>query len=438
MTPNIFKLGLWETSGHAQHYLDDMFVFDTDDGDQFGLKPMNCPAHCVMYKHRTRSYRDLPIRYLDFGALHRNELSGALGGLTRVRRFQQDDVHIFCRRDQVKQEVRATLAFLERVYNDVLGMKFSACLSTRPAKAMGDIEAWNEAEAVMAESLDEFCGDEWELNPGDGAFYGPKIDVRVQDALGRFHQCATVQLDFQLPLRFDLSYRAAENTAAKADGLVHDADVDTHATMRTGEERPVIIHRAMLGSVERMMAVLSEHYNGGFGTNSVCFCGFLRALSCSTLDRGQSLCVFADWSPVAGHWPLWLSPRQVATIPVSPAFNEYADEVNSILEAAGLETSVDISSKTLGKKVREAQMLSFNYQFVVGAAEAEARVRQMLAVVAYASALPFRLFHALVPVGFYAFDHKEVSVRDRHGAQLGTMPLDEAVSLLKEQIANYK
>ena len=263
ITPNIFKLDLWETSGHAQHYQDDMFTFETDDQDTFGLKPMNCPAHCVMYGQRTRSFRDLPIRYLDFGALHRNELSGALGGLTRVRRFQQDDVHIFCRQDQVKQEVQSTLGFLDRVYG-ILGMEYSACLSTRPEKAMGDIAAWDEAEEVMAESLDEFCGEnQWELNPGDGAFYGPKIDIRVRDALGRSHQCATVQLDFQLPLRFDLTYRSSENTAALSSATP-DASTNAAVTdgLRPGEQRPVIIHRAMLGSVERMMAILCEHYNG--------------------------------------------------------------------------------------------------------------------------------------------------------------------------------
>lgn len=259
ITPNIFKIDLWETSGHAQHYKDDMFMFDTDDGDAFGLKPMNCPAHCVMYMQRTRSYRDLPIRYLDFGALHRNELSGALGGLTRVRRFQQDDVHIFCRNDQVKEEVRSTLAFLNRIYSK-LGMEFSVCLSTRPEKAMGDLVMWEHAEKMMTEALNEFCGsDTWELNEGDGAFYGPKIDVQVRDALGRSHQCATVQLDFQLPLRFKLTYRNAEN--GKHDDQQKFQD-NSSEVLPAGTERPVIIHRAMLGSVERMMAVLSEHYDG--------------------------------------------------------------------------------------------------------------------------------------------------------------------------------
>merc|ERR1711976_818569 len=248
ISPNIYNAKLWMTSGHWDHYADCMFRFDIEK-EQFGLKPMNCPGHCLIFDHGIRSWRDLPLRMADFGVLHRNELSGALTGLTRVRRFQQDDAHIFCMPEQIKDEMRGALDFLQHVYQ-IFGFTYQLRLSTRPEKFLGDIAVWDKAEKDLAESLDKM-GIPWKLNPGDGAFYGPKIDITLQDALKRQHQCATIQLDFQLPIRFNLNY------------------ID-----EKGEKKhPVMIHRAILGSVERMIAVLLESFGG--------------------------------------KWPFWLSPRQV-------------------------------------------------------------------------------------------------------------------------------
>uniref|UniRef100_A0A3Q0SB28 threonine--tRNA ligase n=1 Tax=Amphilophus citrinellus TaxID=61819 RepID=A0A3Q0SB28_AMPCI len=234
VSPNVFNSKLWHTSGHWQHYSENMFSFEVEK-EIFALKPMNCPGH-LMFDHRPRSWRELPIRMADFGVLHRNELSGALTGLTRVRRFQQDDAHIFCSMDQqIEEEIKGCLDFLRTVYN-VFGFTFKLNLSTRPEKFLGEPEVWNQAEKQLENSLNEF-GEKWVLNPGDGAFYGPKIDIQIKDAIGRYHQCATIQLDFQLPIRFNLQ----------------DGD---------DKKRPVIIHRAILGSVERMIAILTENYGG--------------------------------------------------------------------------------------------------------------------------------------------------------------------------------
>ncbi|XP_029497574.1 threonine--tRNA ligase 2, cytoplasmic-like isoform X2 [Oncorhynchus nerka] len=202
-SPNIYNSKLWETSGHWQHYSDNMFSFPVEQ-DVFALKPMNCPGHCLMFSHRPRSWRELPLRLADFGVLHRNELSGTLTGLTRVRRFQQDDAHIFCTMEQIESEMKGCLDFLRCVY-DVFGFSFQLHLSTRPEKYLGDIAVWNQAEKQLENSLNEF-GEPWKLNPGDGAFYGPKIDIKIKDAIGRYHQCATIQLDFQLPIRFNLTF----------------------------------------------------------------------------------------------------------------------------------------------------------------------------------------------------------------------------------------
>ncbi|GLE01024.1 hypothetical protein PINS_up009837 [Pythium insidiosum] len=315
ITPNVFNMELWNISGHAQHYKENMFVFDVE-GQEFALKPMNCPSHCLMFDHRSRSYRELPIRYADCGVLHRNELSGALTGLTRVRRFQQDDAHIFCRDDQIKSEVLSFLEFMKFVY-DIFGITFALELSTRPAKAMGELEQWNVAEAQLAEALDEFVGKgNWKVNPGDGAFYGPKIDIMIMDALKRQHQCATVQLDFQLPIRFDLKYRS------------DNADDQQF-------KRPVIIHRAIYGSLERFIAVLVEHY--------------------------------------AGKFPFWLSPRQILIVTVAPQYVDYGFEVKDALFRAGFDVEIDDSGKTLNKKIREGQLAHFNFILVVGAEEEKTR-----------------------------------------------------------------
>lgn len=203
ITPNIYNSKLWITSGHWQHYAENMFSFESEK-ETFALKPMNCPGHCMIFNNRPRSWRELPLRMADFGVLHRNELSGALTGLTRVRRFQQDDAHIFCSVDSIKSEMLGALDFLRHVYG-VFGFTFNLCLSTRPEKYLGDEAVWEQAEKALAESLNDF-GEPWSLNPGDGAFYGPKIDITISDALKRNHQCATIQLDFQLPIRFDLNY----------------------------------------------------------------------------------------------------------------------------------------------------------------------------------------------------------------------------------------
>ncbi|XP_044521338.1 threonine--tRNA ligase 2, cytoplasmic isoform X2 [Gracilinanus agilis] len=203
ISPNVYNSKLWETSGHWQHYSENMFSFDIEK-ETFALKPMNCPGHCLMFAHRPRSWREMPIRLADFGVLHRNELSGTLSGLTRVRRFQQDDAHIFCMMEQIEEEMKGCLEFLQSVYT-VFGFSFQLNLSTRPENFLGEIEIWNHAEEQLQNSLKEF-GKPWKLNPGDGAFYGPKIDIKIKDAIGRYHQCATIQLDFQLPIRFNLTY----------------------------------------------------------------------------------------------------------------------------------------------------------------------------------------------------------------------------------------
>ncbi|XP_013783023.1 threonine--tRNA ligase, cytoplasmic-like isoform X2 [Limulus polyphemus] len=307
ISPNIFNSKLWETSGHWQHYSENMFSFELEK-EKYALKPMNCPGHCLMFDHRPRSWRELPLRMADFGVLHRNELSGALSGLTRVRRFQQDDAHIFCAVEQIAQEIDGALSFLQDVYT-VFGFTFQLKLATRPDDYLGDIEMWNQAEKQLQDSLENF-GQQWTLNPGDGAFYGPKIDITIMDALKRPHQCATIQLDFQLPFRFNLSYIS-----------------------ESGEKkRPVIIHRAILGSVERMFAILTESFGG--------------------------------------KWPFWLSPRQAIVVPVGPMFDYYAQQVRDEVYNGGFLCEVDLDQgTTMNKKIRTAQLAQYNFIFVVGERE---------------------------------------------------------------------
>mmetsp|Transcript_12186 Transcript_12186/g.11023 ORF Transcript_12186/g.11023 Transcript_12186/m.11023 type:complete len:757 (-) Transcript_12186:24-2294(-) len=349
VTPNVFNLQLWEISGHALHYKDNMFIFDVE-GQEWGMKPMNCPAHCLMFGHRLRSYRELPIRLADFGVLHRNELSGALTGLTRVRRFQQDDAHIFCRQDQIKSEVLSALDFMRFVYQ-IFGMTYKLELSTRPAKALGDSKLWDIAEEQLASALNEFAGENnWKVNPGDGAFYGPKIDIKVFDALERVHQCATVQLDFQLPIRFNLEYKTSSATEESAL-----------------YERPVMVHRAMLGSVERMMAVLTEHYGG--------------------------------------KWPFWLSPRQCIVVPVDLKFLEYAEEVQKLVHEAGFYVDIDDSTRTLNKKVREAQVAQYNFILVIGQVEMESKL---------------------------------VNIRTRENEVTGTMSISDCIEKFNQLVKEYK
>uniref|UniRef100_A0A8C4H8G3 threonine--tRNA ligase n=1 Tax=Dicentrarchus labrax TaxID=13489 RepID=A0A8C4H8G3_DICLA len=291
VTPNIYNSKLWQTSGHWQHYSENMFSFEVEK-ETFALKPMNCPGHCLMFDHRPRSWRELPLRMADFGVLHRNELSGALTGLTRVRRFQQDDAHIFCSMDQIEEEIKGCLDFLRTVY-EVFGFTFKLNLSTRPEKFLGDPGVWDQAEKVISRPLVSL------------------IDIQIKDAIGRYHQCATIQLDFQLPIRFNLTF------------VSHDGD---------DKKRPVIIHRAILGSVERMIAILTENYGG--------------------------------------KWPLWLSPHQVMVVPVGPTCEEYAQKVKQEFHNGGLMTDVDLDPGcTLNKKIRNAQLAQYNFILVVGEKE---------------------------------------------------------------------
>ncbi|KAJ8273480.1 hypothetical protein GJAV_G00102070 [Gymnothorax javanicus] len=302
MTPSLFSTALWERSGHWEHYSENMFLVQCPP-HTFALKPMNCPAHCVMFEQHVRSWRELPLRWADFGALHRNEPSGALTGLTRVRRFCQDDAHIFCTPEQLEEEMTSCLEFVRSVYT-VFGFTFHCLLSTRPTPFLGESSLWDSAEQQLERSLEQF-GEPWELNPGDGAFYGPKIDILIRDAIGRQHQCATIQLDFQLPIRFNLQY-------VGADG---------------GMYRPVMVHRAVLGSVERMIAILAENFGG--------------------------------------KWPFWLSPAQVMVIPVGGSTEEYAQQVVTRFREAGFMADVDTDiGATLNKKIRTAQLAQYNYILV--------------------------------------------------------------------------
>ncbi|CAD5229421.1 unnamed protein product [Bursaphelenchus okinawaensis] len=310
ITPNIYNAKLWEQSGHWQHYAENMFSFEVEK-EQFALKPMNCPGHCLMFDSAHHTFNQLPLRFADFGVLHRNEFSGALTGLTRVRRFQQDDAHIFCRKDQIVQEIDACIQFLNRVYVDIFGFTFKLNLSTRPEKDyLGDIDTWDNAENQLREALNN-SGYPWALNPGDGAFYGPKIDITIHDALRRARQCATIQLDFQLPERFNLHYYNDKGE----------------------KERPVIIHRAVLGSVERMTAILIENF--------------------------------------AGKWPFWLSPQQVKVIIVHKNLTEYAENVRKQLFEQGFEVDFDPECPdTFNKQVRTAEVAHYNFILVIGNQEA--------------------------------------------------------------------
>jgi threonyl-tRNA synthetase len=349
ITPNMYNADLWKTSGHWDYYKDDMFTFGADK-DTFALKPMNCPGHCLMFDHRERSHRELPWRVADFGVLHRNEASGALSGLTRVRRFQQDDAHIFCREDQIKEEITDLFDFLNSVYG-LLGFTFKMNLSTRPEKYMGQLEVWNMAEDKLREALNEFSangGTPWVLNEGDGAFYGPKIDITISDCLNREWQCATIQLDFQLPQNFGLEYMTSEAPVKSKDEAEEPAKKKVEPVPEASKEsadpnapevkkervikpltpgcaRPVMIHRAIAGSIERFTAILTEHF--------------------------------------AGKWPFWLSPRQILVVPVGVGFYEYAKEVQAIFKAQNMYIDVDLSGNTLQKKVRTGQLAQYNFIF---------------------------------------------------------------------------
>ncbi|KAL9065587.1 MAG: hypothetical protein Q9161_008143 [Pseudevernia consocians] len=342
-SPNMYDVDLWKRSGHWQHYRDDMFSLEIEK-KKWALKPMNCPGHCIIFGHRERSYRELPLRMADFGVLHRNEASGALNGMTRVRKFQQDDTHIFCTQDQITQEIEGLFDFLKCVYG-LFGFPFKLELSTRPEKYLGDLETWDVAESKLKEALDEFTASgsgQWELNEGDGAFYGPKIDIAISDALKREFQCATIQLDFQLPQNFELEYMTAETGSKPKANESVDVKSDKPAGSSSkpkapgpGRARPVMIHRAIVGSFERFIAVITEHF--------------------------------------AGKWPFWLSPRQVLVIPVMPTVNDYVEEVQRLLRAQKMHADIDISGNTMKKKILTGQLAQYNFIFVVGAQEKESR-----------------------------------------------------------------
>ncbi|KAJ7653316.1 hypothetical protein DFH06DRAFT_1093659 [Mycena polygramma] len=309
ISPNMFHSKLWETSGHWQNYKDGMFTLDVEK-EKWGLKPMNCPGHCIIFGSRDRSYRELPIRMAEFGVTHRNEASGALTGLTRVRRFAQDDTHVFCMPSQVEDEISALFDFMQHVYG-IFGLEFQLELSTRPDNFLGEIKTWDHAEDQLKLALEKHYPGKWEINPGDGAFYGPKIDISVRDSLRRSFQCATIQLDFQLPERFDLKFRGED--------------------LANPESRPVMIHRAILGSLERFIAIITEHF--------------------------------------AGKWPFWLSPRQIVVISVAVPYKEYASQVCERLKSVGLFADVDNGADTLPKKVRNGEIAQYNFILVVGEEE---------------------------------------------------------------------
>ena len=302
-TPLAFNRQLWERSGHWEHYRDNMFLIESED-EQLGLKAMNCPGHMLVFASEGRSYRDLPIRFYDQGILHRNEASGVLSGLTRVRQFALDDAHCFVTEDQIGEEVERLLRLVDRVYGD-FGLEYTTELSTRPDEYLGEIDTWNHAETQLNRAL-EATGRPFLVSDGDGSFYGPKIDFHVTDAIGRKWQCATIQLDYQLPQRFDLKYIGSDNA----------------------EHCPVVIHRAIFGSFERFIALLIEHYSGAF--------------------------------------PLWLAPVQVTVLPIADRHAEYADGIRQRLADAGLRVELDARQEKIGYKIREAQLQKVPYMLVVG------------------------------------------------------------------------
>jgi threonyl-tRNA synthetase len=302
-TPLIYNKALWERSGHWKHYRQNMFLIESE-GETMSLKPMNCPGHFLTYASEMRSYRDLPLRFHEQTPLHRNEASGVLSGLTRVRQFSQDDAHCFVTQEQIGEEVERLIRLVQRVYGD-FGLPFTAKLSTRPDEFLGEVATWDHAEAQLKEALDR-AGVSYVINEKDGAFYGPKIDFDITDAIGRKWQCATIQLDYLMPQNFDLKYIGADNT----------------------EHRPVVIHRAIFGSFERFIALLLEHYAGAF--------------------------------------PLWLAPLQAILLPIADRHLDYARSIRDQLAAAGLRVELDERQEKIGYKIREAQLQKIPYMLVVG------------------------------------------------------------------------
>ncbi|KAJ5099959.1 threonine--tRNA ligase [Penicillium argentinense] len=346
LTPTIYKRSLWEISGHWQNYKDDMYEVtgrgasgetegEIGEDESYGLKPMNCPGHCLLFKSQNHSYRELPVRYADFSPLHRNEVSGSLTGLTRVRRFHQDDGHIFCRPQQIKSEIASALGFVDMAMTTFGLGPYRLVLSTRPeTDYIGTLDMWDNAESQLREALNS-TGRDWTLNEGDGAFYGPKIDIQLQDQAGKYHQLSTIQLDMNLPQRFGLEYQVAEGEP-------------DYNPATPGVATPVLVHRAIFGSLERFLALLIEHHGG--------------------------------------HWPFWLSPRQaiVLTVNQDDAVVQHAQDAADkfsgfkVLQSgtgsprplssadSTFLVDVDTSAQTLGKKIQRAKQMKYNLIFIVG------------------------------------------------------------------------
>ncbi|MBN1644445.1 threonine--tRNA ligase [Candidatus Woesearchaeota archaeon] len=306
-TPVILNKKLWLLSGHWEHYKENMYFTKVDEQD-YALKPMNCPGGILVYKNRVRSYKELPLRMAEIGLVHRHELSGVLAGLLRVRAFNQDDAHIYCIQETLKQELKKVIQLSDRIYKK-FGFQYNVELSTKPEKAMGDPKLWEKAEKELAAALDELKM-KYKINPGDGAFYGPKIDFHLKDALGRTWQCGTLQLDFQMPIKFNLKYMGEDGTQ---------------------NHQPITLHRTIYGSIERFIGILLEH--------------------------------------TGGKLPLWISPIQVRILTVADRFNEYAEKIIKQMDEQGIRAELDGRTESIGKKVREAQLQKINYILVVGERE---------------------------------------------------------------------
>jgi threonyl-tRNA synthetase len=310
MTPHIAKVDLWETSGHWDFYRDSMFSPMEVEGTDYVVKPMNCPGHIRVYKTRTRSYRDLPLRWAELGTVYRFEKSGVLHGLLRVRGFTQDDAHIFCTPEQIESEVMGVIDFMNFIFKKFGFEKYDVYLSTQPEKSVGTQENWDAATNALKSALEK-AGLQYQIDPGEGVFYGPKIDVKIRDAIGRSWQCTTIQVDFNLPERFDVNYVGADNQ----------------------EHRTIMIHRALFGSLERFIGVLIEHYAGAF--------------------------------------PVWIAPEQVAVLPIADRHNDYANEVAEKIKAIGGRVKVDLRTESVNKKIRAAQLQKIPYMLIVGDKEVE-------------------------------------------------------------------
>ena len=344
ITPHVYKSDVWKTSGHYGYYKENMYFFNINEGtdeeprlQEYGVKPMNCPGHVILYKNDIHSYRDLPVRYFEFGTVYRHEMSGAVHGLMRARGFTQDDAHVFCTPEQVVDEVCAILDTADFIMNS-FGFEYEAEISTRPEKSIGTDDMWELATDALRQALDR-RGLPYEINEGDGAFYGPKIDIKVKDALGRTWQCSTIQVDFNLPERFDMTYRTADNS----------------------EARPFMLHRALFGSIERFLGILIEH--------------------------------------TAGHLPLWLCPVQCAIVPIADRHHDAAKELKAKLEAVGGRVEIYGQNEPMRVKIAKAQQQKIPYMLVLGDQE---------------------------------IANGQVSVRERHEGDLGTMAVEEICKIIEE------